>query len=1194
MRHILLLLSCLFVKTALGQNIEFVENKGQWDSRVKFMGDFGVSAFFIHPNGYTVLQNHPEDWQQASAKPGHGHDHGNKKGHEKKMLRSHAYKVDFLGGNPNPQIIPDKPILTYNNYFIGNDPSKWAANCKIYQAVTIKDVYPNIDVRYYSGGGQLKYDLIVRPGGNPSRIMLKFDGADKLEVKNKQLIIKTSVGDLKELEPYSYQAKDKGRQEVQVKYVVKNKIVQFDVKDYDPNSTLVIDPTLTFCSFSGSTTDNWGYTATYGPDGTMFGGGTVKGNGFPVSPGAFQTSFAGGCETYNDDIGIIKLTPDGSNRVYATYIGGNCEEQPHSLVVDGDGNLVIAGRSNSSNYPVTGGALGNGGGYDIIITKLNASGTALIGSKKIGGVSDDGANISANRNPGSLQQNYGDDGRSEVILDNSGNIYVASCTKSVDFPVQNGFQMNFGGQQDGVLIKMNSTVSTLLFASYLGGSQNDAAYVLSLHPFNGNIYVAGGTESGTNNTGMLPGPTAGTVGPSYHGGIDGFVSIVSNDGSSILRTAYIGTSSIDQVYGVQFDRLGFPYIMGQTRGNMPMINAAWGQPNTKQFVGKLQPDLSEWIYRTTFGAGTSIPNISPVAFLVDRCENVYVSGWGGKLSGTSFSSAGTFGLPITSDAIKTTTDVVNGVGQDLYFIVIKKDAAALLYGSFFGQDGGSGDHVDGGTSRFDANGVIYQAVCGNCKYMGPGSNIPTTPGAWYTTNPATSGGQCNLMMIKVEFEFAGVGSGVQSAIGGVPRDTAGCLPLTVQFRDTIANAVRYYWTFGDGSPQVTTVRPEASHTYTQVGTYRVMLIAEDSTTCNIRDTSYINIRVGDLIAQLNFNPVKLNPCDSFLYRFDNLSVAPPARPFTNTSFVWDFGDGSPRVTAGMTSVTHRYRTPGTYNVKLFMVDTAYCNYPDSLVVTLRVAALVDAEFTTPARGCVPYQAVFTNTSQGGQQFFWDFGDGTTSTAANPTHLYTVPGTYVVRLTAIDSATCNIIDSTRFTITVYPLPVADFSAAPQPPVVNTPITFTNLSSPDAVRFKWVFGDGDSLVTTSRAPVQHEYNATRTYRACLTAYNANNCASTVCRDVSTLIEPALDVPNAFTPLSRDANSKIFVRGFGIAKMKFIIWSRWGEKVFETNDKRIGWDGTFKGKMMPMDVYAYTLEVEFSDGTKATKKGDITLIR
>ena len=124
---------------------------------------------------------------------------------EKPILRSHAWNVDFLGASPNIQAIPDKAIPTYNNYFIGNDPSKWAADCRVFQGITLKEVYPNIDVRYYTDNGFLKYDIVVKPGGDVSRIALKYEGIDKLQVKNKELMIATSVGDLKESSPYTYQ-----------------------------------------------------------------------------------------------------------------------------------------------------------------------------------------------------------------------------------------------------------------------------------------------------------------------------------------------------------------------------------------------------------------------------------------------------------------------------------------------------------------------------------------------------------------------------------------------------------------------------------------------------------------------------------------------------------------------------------------------------------------------------------------------------------------------------------------------------------------------------------------------------------------------------------------------------------------------------------------------------------------------------
>ena len=1195
--YIPLLLFSLIGIVAFSQNIEFIENKGQWDSKVLFMGKVSAGAFFVHKDGFTVLQHNAEDWNRL-------HEFTHNKGTSENartasnnglVLRSHAYTVDFVGSNPKAQVIADKPLVTYSNFFIGNDPSQWATNCKTFQGITVKDVYPNIDVRYYSDRGTMKYDLIVNPGGDISRIALRYKGVNKLEVKNKELVIGTSVGELKELSPYTYQFREKGKTEIGAKYSVKNDIVRFNIKDYDTKTTLIIDPTLIFCSLTGSQADNWGFTATYGPDGSMFGGGIVFSQGFPTTTGAFQTNFGGGngnnCfGTGGFDIGVIKLSPDGTSRIYATYIGGSGDEMPSSLIVDPQGNLIVAGRSNSPNFPLSGQLIGPGGGWDITLTKLNATGTGLIGSVKIGGKNDDGANITpCGGGTNSLQQNYGDESRSEVNLDAAGNIYMASCTQSGDFPVLGGFQStNKGGAnfQDGVLLKFSPNLSTRLFSTYIGGSGNDAAYVVSLNPSNNTIYVAGGTESTD-----LQGTGAGTIGPSNNGGIDGFVSIVSNDGSTLIKTTYIGTSGIDQVYGIQFDKFGFPYVMGQTTGSWPVLNAAWSQPGGKQFIAKLQPDLSAYAYSTCFGKGDTYPDISPVAFLVDRCENVYVSGWGGW-DGGNYKNSGVQGLPVTPDAIKSTPDFNPSThhGQDFYFFVLEKNARSQLYGSFFGQNGGNiGDHVDGGTSRFDRNGVIYQAICSNCGNTLP---FPTTPGAWATAKPASA--NCNLAMVKISFDFSGVRSGIQSLINGVPRDTAGCVPLTVDFRDTAQLAVSYEWNFGDGSPQIATTTPTTSHTYNTVGTYRVMLVAIDSTTCNIRDTSYLHIKVGDVQAALAFTPTKLAPCTAFKYQFDNKSTAPPAAPFGANSFTWDFGDNTPRVTTGSGPVLHTYAAPGTYTVRLILQDDRYCNSPDSIEQQIRVAALVKADFESPGTGCAPYNAVFNNISAGGSQFTWDFGDGTTSTDVSPTHLYATAGTYTIKLTAVDSATCNITDTKTYTITVYSNPVADFMAAPQPPTVNTPISFTNLSSTDAVRFKWLFGDGDSLITTSKAVIKHEYNATGNYNACLIAINAAGCPDTVCKQVSTLIVPALDVPNAFTPLSGDVNSKVYARGFGFAKLKFTIWARWGEKVFETNDKNIGWDGRFKGKLLPMDVYAYTLDVEFTDGTKATKKGDITLIR
>ncbi len=180
------------------------------------------------------------------------------------------------------------------------------------------------------------------------------------------------------------------------------------------------------------------------------------------------------------------------------------------------GNLIIAGRTHSTNYPVTPGAYqpANAGGWDIIVTKLNSSGTALIGSTYMGGSNDDGLNFDSTEvGYGHLKYNYGDDARSEVQVDNAGNIYVAGCTSSPNFPTVSAFGTTFGGGlQDGVVFKFNSTLTSLLWSTYIGGSGSDAGYVLAFNTSQTSVYVAGGTNS-TN----FP-VTAGTLHGTYQGG----------------------------------------------------------------------------------------------------------------------------------------------------------------------------------------------------------------------------------------------------------------------------------------------------------------------------------------------------------------------------------------------------------------------------------------------------------------------------------------------------------------------------------------------------------------------------------------------------------------------------------------------------------------------------------------------------
>lgn len=1197
-------------------SLEFVENRGQWDKRVNFMSELGNGAFFLQKTGFTVLQHRSADLSLISEAM-HGHETGHasprqqgadgmdpggtsnsknsvgKKGNI--TLHSHAYSMTLEGANESVAVEGSKPQAGYNNYFLGNDRSKWAANCRIYNTVTYKNIYPNIDIRYFTDEGWMKYEFIIHPGGDPGKIAMRYDGPEKLSINKGELVIKTSVGDIRELQPYTYQQSDKGRITVDAKYKLKGNTVSFNLASYDRNSTLVIDPTLIFATFTGSRADNWGYTATYGPDGSLYSGGIVFGSGFPTSNGAFQSTFngstggGGGGNSFN--MGIMKFNPTGTLRDYATYIGGSETDQPHSLIVNGRGNLIIAGRTASVDYPSLQqyGAVKD---WDIVLTELNAGGTALVGSIRLGGDDGDGINTgdSHTGGPRGLLNFYGDDARSEVMLDRNGNVYLASCTQSKNFyTTANAPYKTLSGEQDGVLIKTTPDLGTVLMSTYFGGSGMDAGFVIGVSDNTGDIWICGSTSS-TN----FPGDKSGTLGGSYAGGSsDGFIAVFSNDGTVLKKSTYLGTGAADAVFGFEFDRFGDPYVMGTTFGTWPIINAAYGTPNAKQFVGKLKLDLSAWDYTTTFGTAGSLPNISPVAFLVDRCQNIYVSGWGGTTLG-NYQMKGTTGMDVTNDALKKTSD-----NNDFYFIVIKRDASELLYASFFGQNGNFSEHVDGGTSRFDQNGVIYQAMCANC-YTGSGGarpRFPITPGAWCCNNKYSgangtgNGAECNLAAVKISLNFAGVGAGPSSFIDGV-RDTSGCVPLTVKLVDTVQNAQSYIWTFGDGSPDFPTTSPEVEHVYNTTGIFNVRLISIDSTSCNIRDTAYLNIRVRSDAANIDFNATKLPPCESLTFRFDNLSTPPANKPFSDTAFTWDFGDGT-IVVAGTNSITHSYASAGTYQVRLLLTDTIYCNDGSSVVKEFNLSPTVKAQFEIP-NGCAPYTAQINNTSLGGQTFAWDFGDGTTSSDKNPVKIFGQAGTYRVKLVVRDANSCNLIDSTFRDVLVQDAPTAGFTVAPVTPVENTPATFTNTSSPDAVNFFWGFGDGEELETSSRLPITHQYNATGRYDACLIAVNGSGCADTLCLPVDAIVVPRVDLPNAFTPLGAAPNNQIYVRGFAIGKMKFMIFNRFGQKVFESNSLKFGWDGKFNGVVQPMDVYAYVLDVEFTDGTRTTKKGDITLIR
>ncbi len=1152
--------------------IEFVKNEGQWDGPFAYRAQYGNITLFLENSTFTYLVGAADNAHKIF-------DYKHLKTKEPPVMRYHAYKVHILNANPNPEITGSKPQQHYYNYYLGSDTNRWKSFIYPNLVVDYKGVYTGIDLHIASEGRNIKYDFIVNAGANADDIQLAFEGTDALDIKDGNLLITTSVGTIQEMAPYAYQYINGERKEVPCKYRLKNNVLTYNfTKGYDKNHALIIDPQIVFTTFTGSTDDNWGFTATYDNQGNFYAGGIVGGattggsTGYPRTIGPLAHAGGDGADSnaaaIPSDMGITKFNPTGTTNVYSTYLGGISQDQPHSMVVDAQGNLYIAGRTYSQDFPIQGTGTAHNGRSDIVVVKLNPNGT-LNASRFVGGSADDGVNISSAYGViQSLKHTYADDARSEILLDNGGNVYVASSTKSGNFPMVNATKNNLTGVQDGVVFKLNNALTSILWSTYIGGNSVDAAYVLALNKSESSVYVSGGTAS-ANFTG------SGGLWNTYQGGAaDGFIQKYANGGAyGLQRATLIGRGGYDQCFGIQVDDENNVYVTGNTLGGtFPVTAGVYNNAGSSQFVMKLDSNLSTNIFSTVYGSGTSaVTNITPVAFLVDTCQNIYISGWGGAVAGNGGNTNGMATFlgatpPTPANIVSSTTN-----GDDFYFIVFSKNAAALLFAAFYG---GStlGEHVDGGTSRFDKNGVVYQAICGGC---GGSSAVPMMPNVFSTTNGSSN---CNLLALKIAFNLGSVDANLT-----VQPAASVCLGDPFNFSSNgSTNATNFMWDFGDGN---STSTPNPSHTYATGGTFNVRLIAMNPNACKTSDTAFVTVRVDTNSINADFDVVQTDSCKPFKATFTNKS-----KSGASTTYTWLFGDG--KTFNGQNPGSHEYADTGTYTITLILNDPAACNPNDTMRKTISFNTLyVEAGFEGPPIVCEKTGAQFNNRSKNALTFQWKFGDGKTSSESNPNHIYDTAGTYIITMYAYNPGTCNGVDSLTDTIQVESTPIANFRHDPIIPVTNEPINFTNLSQRAT---SWVWDFGDNTFTTLETPAPKFYRRTGSYRVCLQALNKVGCADTICKYVDADVYPLADIPKAFSPNGDGENDILYVRGAGIETIDLKIFNRWGELVFESTDISIGWDGKYKGTETPVEAYGYVLNVTFVDGTTFYKKGNVTLLR
>jgi len=663
--------------------LAFELNRGQTDSRVKFFSREHGSELSLTAAG-AILR------LRDSRNP---------------------FTLQFQGANPGANVKGQDQLPGYRNYLRGKDPAKWQTNIPTFRSVVYEGIYPGINLTYYGNRRDLEYDFELAPGADPKVIRLVFDAHIRPSIsQNGDLVLKSGTTELLERKPVAYQEINGERRMIEGRYVLLgNRQAGFELGEYDRTHPLVIDPTLVYSTYLGGSGDDLGSSIAIDGSNNVYIAGTTSSANFPTHGPAFPGS-AG-----LSDIFVTKIDLTGGNIVYSTYIGGSDLDRADGIAIDGSGNAYVVGRvgSTSINFPTTAGALATtyrGGDFDGVLFKLNAQGNALVYSTFIGGEDNDsteGIAVDSSGNAyitGGTRSNgfpvtasafqsfrTGDtdayltklnasgsavlystllgggstDRGSGVVVDSSGNAYVAGYASSVDFPTQNAFQGFSGGSFDAFIAKIDTNASgaaSLVFATYLGGIGDDKAYGIAIDSGANNVYVVGQTSS--NNL-----PLLNPAQPAFGGSFDAWVAKISSTGAKVYTT-YLGGTGDDRGTGIKVNAAGEAYVTGFTSStNFPTVTPLQisNGGGFDAFVTKLNSAGSAFLYSTYLGGSANESNVTAVTSTnpigLDGSSNAYLTG---------FTSSANF-------PIATPLQSANAGGQDAFLVKIADAAPAADY-----------------------------------------------------------------------------------------------------------------------------------------------------------------------------------------------------------------------------------------------------------------------------------------------------------------------------------------------------------------------------------------------------------------------------------------------------------------------------------------------------------------------------------
>jgi len=622
-----------------------------------------------------------------------------------------AARLGMSFGGRSAQIIGEQELPGKTNYFHGNNPAQWRTGLANFARIRYRRLWPGIDLVFYGNGEHLEHDFVVEPGADPQQITFDIEGAQRIELlSNGDLVFHLDGGEINFKKPVAYQQIDSSRRQVNAAFKLKGNRVSFELGRYDHRRALTIDPVLVFSTdLAGSTFESIAGMAV-DAQGNIYVAGATFSTDFPTTAGSVQPACAG-CSATSSDTFVTKLNPTGSALVYSTYLGGTSFDFAESIAVDSNGNAVVAGITQSPDFPAVN-PIGTFSGTDtfhLFVASLSSTGASLNYSGIVGPLLPP-FSFNTVRPAISLA--------APVALDSSGNAYVTTQTLFSSFPTTpSAIAPVPPNPLDAVLVALKvSAAGSLVYSTAIPGRATSAAGGSAQPGPNtffqnaiavdstGSAYIAGQANDG------LP-TTLGVIGPAFvsDSGFaiffpqEGFLLKLNPAGSALTYATYIPATS--RVNTLRVDAGGNAYLGGGTSSPSLAISPNAFSADTScagcqvGYLLKVNPQATATLGGTYLHGAQATNNTSA------QVEHIALDA-GGDLFVTGIAS-GT--MPAVNPLAQPFTD-----GR--FIIQMSSDFSTLLFSSF-GPDG-----------------LIEIAPSGKI-ILASDNGFPTTPGAFQTTPP---------------------------------------------------------------------------------------------------------------------------------------------------------------------------------------------------------------------------------------------------------------------------------------------------------------------------------------------------------------------------------------------------------------------------------------------------------------------------